>query len=307
MKILNTVTVAISLGLINGSAIAEQVVSAPFADSGQYRHTYLGDGSTYQSAHVELENANGAISHQAGLAGVENGSLFGTDFTHNRRTYYAFNLADVTETVTAATFRVWGFSPHEANFNTGVYTSDDASETMQLRPLDNFTADQVINAPYQQQSDHSLDVPIWEDLADGGPNDIVYGSRDFTLADEQNPGLIASPTASSFDCSDPAANACGKWFEFELTAEALVDINVADGNWGFGAIVSSITSTSTDTGVSEELLAGSIVDFNDEQSSYYPAFTSPEPELILTTVPVPAAVWLFGTALAGLVGVKRKK
>ena len=301
MKLLSTFAVAFSLSLASGSAFSVQV-SAPFTDSGQYRHTFLGDGSSHESTHVELANVHNSISHQAGQTGNESGVFFGTAFTHSRRAYYAFDLSDVTDNVTAATFRVWGWAPHSANSSTGVYTSQDASETLQLRSLDEFTASEIVDAPYQDLNNHTLDVPIWKDLADGD----IYGSRVFTLADEQNPGLIASPTAASPDCSDPSANACGRWFDIELTGEALADINAANDGWAFGAIVSTIDGTGA-----QELFAGNVVDFNDTDSSFYPAFTTPTPELLLTTspvpVPVPAAAWLFGTALAGLAGVKRKR
>lgn len=296
MKTLNTLAIALSLTLVNGSAFA---LVAPFADAGQYRNTVV-NGEPFDSAHVNLTNANGATYHQGGLAGHEKGTTFGGSFTHSRRAYYAFDLSGISTQVTAGTLKIWGWAPHPAIGGSGVYHSLDDSETLELRSLDNFSAQQIIDAPYQDRKDHSFDVPVWEDLADGA----VYGSRTFTEADEQRPGLIASPTASSSDCSDPSANACGRWFDIDLTAEALADVNSESGIWAFGAIVSTINDSQ-----SEQLFGGTVFDWADTNSSYYPDFQAPSPELHLTTspVPVPAAVWLFGSALAGLVGVKRKK
>lgn len=296
---LQRTAVATALILSAGSVTAG-TLSAPLLDNGNYLHVSA-FGNTESSAHFQGGNVG---DHQFTLTGDQQGEVnvpgIGTvPFTSSRRSYYAFDLSGVTNTVTSATFRVWGWAPNNGpEVTSGVYISNDGSETLQLRSVDNHSASQISNSPFNDNNNHTVDVPIWEDLGDG----TVYGSREFTAADGLSPGLIPSPLSSTSDCSAPSSgDACGRWFEFDLTA-ALTDINAATDDWVFGAVVSTIDGGPT--GTNEQLLSGPPVDLSNPA---VPDFRQPAPELILTTVPVPAAVWLFGTALAGLIGVKQKK
>lgn len=292
MDTLKTLIAVCSLSLTAGSAFAAQV-AAPFSDSGYYLHRFLADGTTNASVHFAAPSGD----HQAGLIGDEQGFLFGNDFTNSRRGYYAFDLSAVTETVTAATFRVWGWAPNGNELDPGLYRSDNASETLQLRSVDDHSASQVINAIFNDASTHTVDVPIWQDLADGD----LYGSRVFSAADAQNPGLIPSPLSGTADCSNPGSgDACGRWFDIDLS-DALADINNADGEWVFGASVSTIDGGPA--GTSEQLFGGSVADLSDPSLQ---DFRAPAPQLLLTTVPIPAAVWLFATGLAGLFGATKR-
>lgn len=99
-----------------------------------------------------------------------------------RRSYYAFDLSQVTDNIASATFRFWAWGG-EAPI--GVFGSQDASETMVLKSVDNHTANDVFNAPFNDNVNHDIDLPIWEDLGSG----TTYGSRVITAADGDNPGL----------------------------------------------------------------------------------------------------------------------
>jgi hypothetical protein len=297
MNILQKTAVATILSLSGGSAFAS-VISASLVDNGNYLHAFAANGVALRSQHFEGGNVG---DRQFTLTGDQQGFIPGVgNFTSSRRGYFAFDLSGKTDTVTSAIFRVWGWAPNNGpEVSSGVYGSADASETLQLYSVDNHSVSQVVNAPYNDNSNHAVDVPIWEDLGSG----TVYGSREFTAADGQAPGLIASPLSSTTDCSAPApGDACGRWIDFELNAAALADINAATGDWVFGTAISTIDGGSQ--GTSEQLLSGAPVDLSNPA---IPDFRQPAPQLFLTSVPVPAAVWLFGTALAGLVGVRGRK
>jgi len=233
------------------------------------------------------------------LVGEEQGEnpFSGTTLSSNRRGYYAFDTSGLSLEVASATFRVWGWAENGGPESVqGAFHSPQSSETLQLYALDNHTADAVISAPYNDIQIHSIDVPIWEDLGDGA----VYGSRVFTGADEMAPGLIPSPLSTTTDCSAPSSgDACGRWLDFVLNSDALEAINSRSGDFIFGASISTIDKT-----FEEQLLAGAPVDLSNPNVL---DFKQPAPQLLLTAVPVPAAVWLFGSALVGLVGAKRRK
>ncbi len=79
----------------------------------------------------------------------------------------------------------------------------------------------------------------------------------------------------------------GAYVEVTLNASALAAISSAAGNFGIGGALTT--------------LGGS----GDEKLFWY-SHEDPRVELVVNTIPVPAAVWLFGSGLLGLVGVARR-
>lgn len=295
----NKISIAVALGLMTSPAFAATVsVSAPFVDSGYYNHRIL-DASGATHASIHFVSGNGSGDKQFGLTGTQNGRLFGFDFTNQLRSYKVFDLSGVTEEVLSATFRIWAWAENGNEIVAGVYRSDDASETVSLFSVDNHSAADVRFAPFDDALNHTVDIPIWNDLGDGD----IYATRIFTQADEENPGLMPSPVATiTTDCSNPSpGQACGRWIDIDLTA-ALTDINSATGDWIFGLAVTSIDGGPP--GNAEQVFSGNVVDLSLE---HLQEFRTPAPQLNLTVVPVPAAVWLFGSGLLGLVAIARRR
>lgn len=81
----------------------------------------------------------------------------------------------------------------------------------------------------------------------------------------------------------------GTIIDITLNSDALVAINSASGLFALGGTLTSIS------GGSDQVVFSSTSDVGLTR------------ELQLTTVPVPAAIWLFGTGLIGLIGVARRK
>lgn len=94
----------------------------------------------------------------------------------------------------------------------------------------------------------------------------------------------------SFDATIASNNTTESIF---LNANAISSLMTGLGSeWGIGYSV--INTTHTDFNVIERVFRGS----EDNM---------PSSELILTVVPVPAAVWLFGSGLLGLVAIARRR
>jgi len=293
MNKIQTIIVATALALSSNLASAD-TISAPIVDTGAYRaHVddnemlYFGPPdfpSEGWTQHINLVGAstNPGGSHEGILMGNERFDITVGEvhqlFDISRRIYFAYDLSDITDTVTAAKLRIWGWAPNQDGIMQGVYRSLDPSETLTMFKIDNHTASEIIEAPFMDTDNHDLDFPIWQDLGDG----TAYGSIDITNADTINPGLIPSshPNANTTDCSGnvplPADRACGRWIEIDLNAAALADINATTGDWITGGALTSIDYHPT-----EQLFAGSPSDFlHDGQFSH---LTAPKAQLILTT------------------------
>lgn len=271
-------------------------VSAPFHDAGVFSVVTLNsNNSVAQSQHFVSGNGNG--NKQSGLTGADGNSIFVND----RNSYLAFDLSAVSQTVTSATLRLWAWAENDGEIIAGVLRSA-TSENIQFRSVDSHSASDIINAPLGDTGNHAVDVPIFNDLGSGA----LYGERLITQADEENPGLIASPhplaTTTDADCADGAdpGEHCGRWIDIDLSG-ALADINAENGIFIFGA---SLEDTSG--GGTQQVFSGNVYDLSTPGGNPS-SFRTAAPELILTTVPVPAAVWLFGSGLLALVGVARKR
>jgi len=98
-------------------------------------------------------------------------------------------------------------------------------------------------------------------------------------------------TGTSYGGYDVSAADNGQFVSITLNADALADINNTAGLFAIGGAVSTIDLTPNN----EVIFA----------SSSEPGV--PSPYMVLTTVPVPAAVWLFASGLAGLIGAAGRK
>ena len=98
-------------------------------------------------------------------------------------------------------------------------------------------------------------------------------------------------TGTSYGEYDVSAADNGQFVSITLNADALDNINNGAGLFAIGGAVSTIDSTPNN----EIIFA----------SSGEPSV--PAPYLTLTTVPIPAAIWLFGSGLIGLAGLARRR
>lgn len=255
-------------------------VSVPFVDAGYFSHVISNlDNSTLQSKRFTSANGNG--DHQFMLTGPQGTSIF----TNDHHSYLIFDLTAVDVTVTAARLRIWVWTENGNEIVAGLLRSD-SSEIFQLRSVDNYSAVEIMSVPFDDTSNHTLDVPIWTDLGDGE----LYGEIEITAlhelgmeVDENNvvvgSGLSASPhpfaITSDLECADGAhpGEACGRWLEIDLTG-ALFDLNAQDGLFVIGG------STTEDFGITviRQVLSGTVFD----STSSFQSFRTVRPELLLT-------------------------
>ncbi|MEM7254207.1 MAG: hypothetical protein AAF493_22545 [Pseudomonadota bacterium] len=280
---LKTFVAGLSLSVLAGPALADQV-SAPFVDAGTFVIT-----SGFVNESVKFGSPT---QHQGSLTGLEKNAFVSVD----RNSYLAFDLSDINDQVTGATLRIWGWAPSDTFNGAGVYRSAQATEDLSLHKLDSHTAAQVINAPFDETATGDIDEDIFADLADG----TSYGGRTFTAADGENPGLVPNPilnfTPPSNYCDTPGTNACGRWIDIALNTSAIADINGETGTWLFGMTLDSINDPATES--REQVFGGNLVDSQSANIDFH----TPAPELVLTTVPLPAGVWLLGSCLGALFG-----
>lgn len=197
-----------------------------------------------------------------------------------RRPYSVWNVAGINNAVSAK-LRIWNWQPSLANNFSGAYTSDDPSETVSLFSLDNFTPEQVINAPFEDDFNHTLDVPIFEDLGSG----TLYGERVHTIDDELvglGPAFRADPATSCSPVIEDPGAPCGKWLEYDLNAAAIAAINATNGTWGIGHALTTISANPLQK---EWTNNGILIDLAPRKTGVYPAYLTPEPQLIIQTAP----------------------
>ncbi|MCG8554364.1 MAG: hypothetical protein MJD61_03615 [Proteobacteria bacterium] len=242
--------------------------TAVFVDTGYYVHVFS-SSATLQSAHWQSP----AGEHQSYFVGNQNVPAFDVE----RRAYFVFELSGSLSEVASATLQLWVWQPATANANSGAYTSGDAAETLELYSVDSFTPQQVMEAPFNQENDHSLDVPIWTDLGDG----TLLGSRVYTVQDEQV-GLMPSPTAGQ-GVACGADSPCGKWVQIALGAEGVASLKAAGGQWALGARLGTIGPNANSK---EWVNNGTLVDLASTKS-VYPAFVTPAPRLYLKDASMP--------------------
>lgn len=193
---------------------------------------------------------------------------------------YTYSIFDVSRIHRARKARIefYIFAPSKASSNTGAYSSPDPQEVIELHALDHFSPQQLIGAPVEDKSNHSLDPLIAADLADGQ----LYARKtirpEMVKIDKISPSPTATPTTS--DCADKTMRTCGRWISFELTEQAIKDINASKGLWAAGWHMVSVTHDKAKTSVREFLFFGGHIDLDPTKSSY-PSHLRPKPRLIV--------------------------
>lgn len=191
------------------------------------------------------------------------------------RNYHIFDIPALAanEVVTGVTFTI----PHSNNS----YDSPDATETFGLFDIDvsNFADIRVATkgnsndpgdaAPFETR-DISILNAIYEDLGTG----VSYGSFTSSFANNGSPQTVeTSLNQMLFDAITTLGQAGG-------------------GDFGIGGAITSNTSFTA----TERTFRG---------TSNLAALSSLQ--ITTTVVPVPAAVWLFGTGLLGMVGFSKRR
>lgn len=197
------------------------------------------------------------------------------------RNYHLFNVPQGVE-ILSASLRI----PHPCTLGAagcpgpnsstqsagnGSYDSPDGSETVTFWD---------ITSPAALQTAASISVADFADLGSG----TSYGSF---VATSTSDGTIES---------------------LSLNAAAVADLNLATGSvFGIGGALTSGTATSGS--VVERVFRGS--DSVDTPTGCTVGLDctsfQPASELVLVTTPVPAAAWLFGSGVVGLVGIGRRR
>lgn len=263
-KLITTAAGAGSL-LLTMSMAGAAPISVPYVNSGGFIHQFSGSG-TLATQHFESPQGE----HESYFLGNTNVTA-GGGFNYERRPYLVFDASAVTGPISSATLRMWIWQVATANGNNGGYVSADATETLTLHSVDNYTATQVSTAPYNVILS-PLDLAIWTDLGDGA----ILGSRVFSVADIST-DLVPSPTTDPQTICGQVNSACGKWVDIPLNAAAIAEILAADGDWIVGGFLSTI---GPNPGGKEWLFAGTLVDL-DPGKSAYPDFLTPPPQLLL--------------------------
>ena len=162
---------------------------------------------------------------------------------------------------------------------------------------------------YDSLLNFMLDIEVTSNgTSASGTNFYAYSGLDFRFYDSTGTriGLVTYGTASTNYLSDIISPADPTWHLNELTEGALLNLDL-----GITDILSNITI--------DETSIDSVTMYFRTYTSYYGSATA---ELWVdnvcvdqgdvcvadsSVVPVPAAVWLFGSGLLGLVGVARRK
>lgn len=82
------------------------------------------------------------------------------------------------------------------------------------------------------------------------------------------------------------AGDAGDYVEVELNSLALASMNSTDGFWAIGGALTTLNGT-------------------PDQSIFNQSHDDPRVHLVVNAVPVPGAIWLFGSSLLGLAGLRK--
>lgn len=248
---------------------------ARFVDWGVFRIGMTDTGEFVQTA----KRRTPANEHQMTRLGHERMPNFmGQDGVVIRRSYGIFDVREVHNAVSAK-LEYYVFASSLASAGAGGYSSPDPSETIEIHALDRFTPQQIIDAPFEQNSNHSLDPVIAEDLADGKLYARFEMTPELLAVKELSPTPTATPGRS--DCEDTAMRACGRWLTIPLSADAVQDINQSKGLWGMGWNLTSVTHAKSSKNVREFVFFGAHMDTSPSQEALVPDYIKPKPRLVL--------------------------
>lgn len=253
-------------------------VQAPYVDAAYIKLLRYDDGEVRES--FKWESPRG--EHQYVKVGnIRMADFLGRAGNISRTSYVVFDVSKIRN-AQRAQIRFYLFASSKKLGGYGGYESLDNEEFAEIRSVDRFTPQALIDAPFNQKQDHSLDLPLFEDLADGK----LYARRRFHAAELHPEHLEPAPgaTGERRDCTDEKNRACGRWVTFTLTQEALEDINQSKGLWATGWSLGSITHANRELGADkggngpfrEWLFTGGYIDLN-----ILPDFKAPAPQLII--------------------------
>lgn len=240
-------------------------------------------GSVFESFKFESPQDE----HQYVRVGNRRLTNYGSQGSGNieRRSFLVFDVSQISQAKTAQ-IQIFVFASSNTFNGHGGYESPDPFETVEVRAIDRFSAQQFIEAPFNNNQVHDLDLQLFEDLADGD----LYASRQFSASDFELASLVPTPTASALhrDCSNTKKRSCGRWFTFDLSPQAVRAINESADTWISGWSMSSISHHETapdPTGalseiIDEWLFVGGFFDLNPSKPSY-PSFLGPKPRLLI--------------------------
>lgn len=203
-----------------------------------------------------------------------------------RRTFSVFDVSQIKH-ATKARLELFVFAPANANMRTGLINSLDPEETIELRSIDRYTAEELMALKFAKrpEAQHPLYLDVLADLADGD----VYASKiirkDMVAQDKISPAPFAIPEHS--DCSNIRTRACGRWITFELSEAAVQAINKSERYWSAGWQMSSVDHnedvTSERETIEEFAFFGGHFDLSSQKGAVYPSHLRPKIRLIAET------------------------
>ena len=115
----------------------------------------------------------------------------------------------------------------------------------------------------------------------------------------------------SLGAGNQADNEMGHLFDVDLAGAAIHGvINIQDLNYWSGTVISSTEALSFAFKEGTQSTSDKKGSYSDKKGSYFYAWAVHKGDVAnmprtITSVPVPAAIWLFGSGLIALLGVKR--
>jgi hypothetical protein len=202
-----------------------------------------------------------------------------------KKNYFVFDLSGIGDPITSAIL--------ELPFPAGGYDSPDPSETFVLSgtPMTPSELDMLKMPPLVPGS-----PPAPFDI-DPGVIGAAVGFFDALTAMYDDFGVsLGTLTRVATDSDDPDT--------LIFSAEGIGYLNGAAG--GMVVFGGKLDPLGAVDGVTEELFGGTAVYYGDEDPAPYATTGFPTLILETTVVPVPAAVWLLGSAILSLFGLSRR-
>lgn len=251
---------------------------APYVDAAYIKIARDSSGEIGQS--IKWQSPRGESEYLR--LGYRRAMLLGEQISLERRSYLIFDVSQV-KTAKNARIEIFVFASSAATNFYGGYSSPDPFEMVEIRAVDRHSPQAIIDAPFNQKTNHSFDVDLFKDLGDG----TLYAEKKITpdLLDVEH--LRPTPTAAPKhqDCADLDLRACGRWIRFELNQDAVSAINASPGLWASGWNLSSVNHNQADPSdqdidVQEWLFVGGFIDLSPD-NSFYPSYLGPKPRLVI--------------------------
>lgn len=163
-----------------------------------------------------------------------------------RNFYLAFNTRGLNgQEVTRAEIEFYMFAPNDASAGAGGYSSRDDSETVHIKAIDRYTAQEMIEAVFgkpknvDQEKRKKRIADMAMDLEDGELlGEITVSPETISVTN-----ISPAPTNPSpgMDCSEKnrAKRTCGTWITIELNEAGLKSLRESKGLWATGWSIGS--------------------------------------------------------------------